>query len=370
MKTKLIAWYLPQYHCIPENDEFWGKGFTDWVTVQNAQPLFKGHQQPKIPLNNYYYDLSIKKDIVWQTKLANKFGIYGLGIYHYWFNNEKNILTKPVEIINRNQDIAIRYFLAWDNASWIRSWSALEGNVWTSATIKHDDKDNGILIPYILGNENDWENHYRHLLPYFKDDRYIKIDNKPVFVILQHDENIKKMSNYWNLLSQRDGFNGIFFIFKNKRWYKWGKDEFRFNYEPHFDGWENPTTWERRFSKLTRMLNLPRNENYYNYDTIWKKIIDNAETSSQKEFLGAFVGFDDSPRRSKNGRVVKGATPEKFKKYLSKLIDISEQQNKEYVFITAWNEWGEGAFLEPDNINGFDYLNAIAKLTNKKRIEL
>lgn len=89
MRTKLIAWYLPQYHSIPENDEFWGKGFTDWVTVKKAQPLYRGHQQPRVPLNNNYYDLSIKDNIAWQAKLAKEYGIYGFGIYHYWFNNEK-----------------------------------------------------------------------------------------------------------------------------------------------------------------------------------------------------------------------------------------------------------------------------------------
>ena len=364
MRTKLIAWYLPQYHSIPENDEFWGEGFTDWVTVKKAHPLFRGHKQPRIPLNNNYYDLSIKENVAWQAALAKEYGIYGFGIYHYWFNNEKNLLTKPVEIIHTNKDIDINYFLAWDNASWIRSWSALNGNVWASIMEKKQDtKNDGILIPYILGREDDWENHYRNIHHYFKDDRYIKIENKPVFVILQHDENIEKMCSHWNSLAQKDGFNGMFFIFKNRRWCNWRKDSIRFNYEPHFDGWENPTTWERRFDKLRSRLNLPRNENYYNYDTIWKKIITNAKESSQNEFLGAFVGFDDSPRRSSKGRIVKGASPEKFKKYLSKLMAISEKQGKEFVFITAWNEWGEGAYLEPDTIHKYEYLNIISELT-------
>lgn len=101
-KTKIIAMYLPQYHCIPENDEFWGKGFTDWVTVKKAEPLFVGHDQPRVPLGNNYYDLSLKDNIVWQAKLAKQYGIDGFGIYHYWFNNDKNILTKPAEIILEN----------------------------------------------------------------------------------------------------------------------------------------------------------------------------------------------------------------------------------------------------------------------------
>lgn len=366
MKTKLIAWYLPQYHCIPENDEFWGKGFTDWVTVKNAKPLFKGHKQPRIPLNNNYYDLSIKENVAWQAKLAKDNGIYGFGIYHYWFNNEKNLLTKPLEIIFDNKEIDIHYFLAWDNANWKRSWSAVDGNAWAPIADQSNEtnKKTGILIPYILGNEPDWQNHYNHLLPYFKDERYIKVNNKPMFTILQYDESIEKMCRYWNTLAIKDGFNGIFFVYKNIRWFNWNNDSIRFNYEPHYDGWQNPTIWERRVEKLKKALNLPINRIYYNYDKIWKRILYNAKNSSPNEFLGAFVGYDDSPRRSVRGKVVKGISPEKFKKYLSELIKISEEQGKEYIFITAWNEWGEGAYLEPDTISKNNYLEAIKEIMN------
>ena len=366
MRTKLIAWYLPQYHCIPENDEFWGKGFTDWITVKNARPLFNGHQQPRVPLNNNYYDLSIKENVVWQAKLAKDNGIYGFGIYHYWFNNDKNLLTKPMEIIYENKEIDINFFLAWDNANWKRSWSAIEGNDWAPIADKNKEmcKKDGILIPYILGNESDWENHYNHLLLYFKDERYIKVDNKPMFSILQYDKDIERMCHYWNILAQKDGFSGMYFIFKNKRWYDWNEDVFRFNYEPHYDGWLNPTIWERRLEKLAKFLKIPQKNNYYNYDTIWKKIIENAQNSSSNEYLGAFVGYDDTPRRSTKGRIVKGSSPQKFKKYLSELITISEKQDKEFIFITAWNEWGEGAYLEPDNICKFDYLNVVKELSN------
>jgi lipopolysaccharide biosynthesis protein len=368
MKTKLIAWYLPQYHCIPENNVFWGEGFTDWVTVKKARPLFKGHQQPKTPLNNNYYDLSIKENVTWQAKLAKDYGIYGFGIYHYWFNNEKNLLTKPLEIIYNNKEIDIHYFMAWDNANWKRSWSAIEGNSW--APIADNDqktsKESGILIPYILGNESDWKNHYNHLLPYFKDKRYIKVDNKPMFTILQYDESIEKMCRYWYTLAQEDGFCGIYFIFKNKRWFVWGDDAIRFNYEPHYNGWLNPTIWERKIEKIRKNLHLPIKNNYYSYDTIWRRIIKNAKETTKNEYLGAFVGYDDSPRRSIRGKIVKGASPYKFKKYLSQLLRISNNQGKEFIFITAWNEWGEGAFLEPDTINKYDYLAVIKELANKQ----
>lgn len=368
MKTKLITWYLPQYHRIPENDEFWGEGFTDWVAVKKAQPLFKGHQQPRVPMSNNYYDLSIKDNIVWQAKLAKENGIYGFGIYHYWFNNEKNLLTKPVEIIYDNKDIDINFFLAWDNASWKRSWSAVDGNAWAPIidNNREEQKDLGILIPYILGNKADWEYHFNNILHYFKDERYIKVDNKPIFVILQYDEDIKKMCQYWNILAHEHGFNGMYFIFKNKRWFKWDKNDVRFNYEPHHDGWLNPTMWERRIEKIKKILHIPIGTAVYNYDTIWKRILKNAEEASQNELLGAYVSYDDSPRRSIKGKIVKGSSPEKFKNYLSKLISISEKQKKDFLFITAWNEWGEGAYLEPDIINENSYLSVINEITCHK----
>ncbi len=365
MKTKLIAWYLPQYHVIPENDDFWGKGFTDWQTVKNALPLYKGHQQPRIPLNNNYYDLSLKENIIWQAKLAKEFGIYGFGIYHYWFNNDKNILTKPVETIYTNKEIDLNYFFAWDNASWVRSWSALNGNAWAPIIDNNinKEKQKEILIPYILGNKNDWTNHYKYVVNHFKDKRYIKIGNKPVFVILQYDEQIELMCQYWNELAQNDNFDGIFFIFKNKRWFNWKENQLRFNYEPHYNGWQNPTIWERRINKFKSILKFPINTTFYKYDTIWRRILLNAQTASPNEYLGAFVGYDDSPRRAEKGKIVLGSTPLKFKKYLSKLIKISNDQNKDFLFITAWNEWGEGAYMEPDTINKYKYLMVIKELS-------
>ena len=176
------------------------------------------------------------------------------------------------------------------------------------------------------------------------------------------DEDIKEMCHHWNHLAQKHGYNGMYFIFKNKRWFDWDSNNVRFNYEPHHDGWLNPTMWERRIEKLKKILHIPVGIATYNYDTIWRRIIKNAEDASQNELLGAFVNYDDSPRRSTNGKIVKGSSPEKFKRYLSKLIDISENQGKPFVFITAWNEWGEGAYLEPDTDKKFDYLHAMKEL--------
>lgn len=361
MKTKIIAMYLPQYHRIPENDEFWGKGFTDWVTVKKAKPLFQGHKQPRIPLDENYYDLSQKDSVVWQCQLARKYGIYGFGIYHYWFNNEKNLLTKPAEIIRDNKDIDINYFFTWDNCNWKRSWSNVHGNDWSPVQDKMQDKKGpAILIPYILGKEPDWTNHYNALRSYFSDSRYIKIHNKPVFSIINYNEEIARMCSYWDDLAKEDGFDGVFFIFKNGP--RVPKHLYRYSYEPHHIAWGSFNLLPRAKGFIKRRLHIKDKLKIFDSNKIWIKLLKYAEKCREENlFYGAFIGYDDTPRRGKRGKIVNGSTPQGIEGYLRRLLKISTEQNKEFVFFTAWNEWGEGAYLEPDNKSGFSYLEAIKK---------
>ena len=362
--TKIIAMYLPQYHCIPENDLFWGNGFTDWVTVKNARPLYKGHVQPKVPLNNNYYNLSFEEDVIWQSNLAQKYGVYGFGVYHYWFNNDKNLLTKPAEIIRDSESIDINYFLAWDNASWKRSWSNVAGNDWAPLAEREEDKKGpAVMIQYEIGSEPDWENHYNYLRGHFLSSQYIKVNNKPVFIIFNYSEETKKMCEYWNQLSKNDGFDGVYYIYRYNPNVNIDSHFKKFKYEPVFSGWQKMSLLRRIELKLYKMFNLEYRMIKYNYDKIWSDIIENAKKDSSKDlFHGCFVQYDDSPRRGKKGVVVIGGTPFKFRMYMKQLLEISNKQNKPFVFLTAWNEWGEGAYLEPDEINKHSYLEAIKNI--------
>ena len=359
--------YLPQYHQILENDEFWGEGFTDWVTVKKAVPLYDGHYQPQVPLNDNYYDLSEKESVKWQAKLANENGIYGFGVYHYWFNNEKNLLTKPAEIIRDNDDITINYCLCWDNTNWKRSWSNVSGNDWAPLFDPKEPKPNEsqILIPFILGDEADWKNHYNSLSSHFHSKRYIKIRNKPVFCIFNYSKELLPMSEYWNKCAKEDGFDGVYIIFRNPRKRILPSYMPRYNYEPHATGWWKPLNlWERVMRKIHLHQQKEQSITYYDYDVLWKKLLNTARKHPEKElYHGGFVSYDDSPRRGKQKSIIiRGATPEKFEKYMSELIAISNLQGKEFLFLTAWNEWGEGAYLEPDTKNGYDYLKALKKI--------
>lgn len=365
---QIIALYLPQFHCIPENDEFWGKGFTDWVAVRNAKPLFPGHQQPRVPLDDNYYDLSLKENVKWQASLAKKYGVYGFGVYHYWFNNEKNLLTKPAEIMRDSDDIETKYFFIWDNGNWKRSWSNISGNDWVPLA---DDQglqnESPILIPYILGREKDWENHYRYVSSHFKSNRYIKKDNKPVFCIFSYKAELIEMCNYWDKLAKNDGFDGLYFIFKNPG-YRIPNVWAKYSYEPHSSGWYT------RFGivgRILRRLKIIRESNdpitFYDYDVLWRRLLIHAKLHGKStSYPGAFVSYDDTPRRGVlKSKVVTGETPEKFEKYFGKLYAISKKQNKDYIFLTAWNEWGECAYLEPDKKNGYRYLEIIHRIITR-----
>lgn len=361
---KILAMYLPQYHCIPENDKFWGNGFTDWTTVKKAKPLFEGHRQPRIPKGHNYYDLSLVSTVKWQAKLAREYGIYGFGIYHYWFNDDKNLLTKPAEIILENKDIDINYFFSWDNANWKRSWSNVVGNAWAPiADSQQNLSGPEILIPYILGKEKQWERHYNYLRRYFADKRYIKINGKPIFCIWNYNSNLIEMCNYWDKLAQNDGYPGVHIIFRYGLTVP--KRFTQMIYEPITAGWSDYTVIGRSIMKIKQKFGfLPKPSEKklrkLNYQDVWKKIVIDAQKRKQQNILhGAFVSYDDTPRHGSRGNCIIGESPELFKKYMSELMKITKQQKKEYIFLTAWNEWGEGAYMEPDENNGMSYLTAL-----------
>lgn len=363
--VQVFAMYLPQYHETEENSRFWGDGFTDWVSVKNASPLYDGHIQPKIPLNDNYYDLSKKNNIKWQAKIAKNYGVSGFGIYHYWFNNAQKTLTKPAEIILENSDIDINFFFAWDNASWKRTWSKIKGNDWSPIVDNKDVKNKGpeILIEYQVGVEQDWKDHFDWLLPYFKDNRYIKHNGCPIFLIYNYSQEILDMANYWNKLAKNTGFMGIEIIYSYNPFHGIPNEVKKFRYEPLYSGWG---TYIDRFMRLINKNKEQTAVSKYSYDTVWSRIIKNAKRCNDiNTYYGAFVSYDDTPRRGNKGKVILDSSPYKFNKYLSELIDICNYQGKEYIFLTAWNEWGEGAYLEPDVVEGFNYLDAFKNAVKK-----
>lgn len=356
MQIKTIAMYLPQFHRIPENDKWWGEGFTEWVSVRNGNKYCDEQEQPKKPLNDNYYNLLDKSVMEWQASLAIEYGIYGFAFYHYWFSKEKQILEKPAENLLKWKDLNMRFCFSWANQTWARSWVKYKElvNSWDDINEKKKEDDNGILLKQEYGGEEEWDRHYHYLLPFFKDERYIKEDNRPIFII--HFPNsiscLHDMMAYWNILAVRDGFDGIFFIVNN------------------------PEVYDCRCS--ARMLLEPVNAvghvtpdrmdgiAAYDYDELWENILSSDIKVDIPTFLAGFVNYDDTPRRGMKGFFCKGVTPQKFENYFSQLVKKSKMLGNEYVFLNAWNEWGEGMYLEPDEEYKYGFLQAIKNVVFKK----
>ena len=188
IRMKTIAMFLPQFHRVKENDEWWGEGYTDWMAVKNAQKLFDEHYQPREPLQENYYDLLDKKTFEWQAGLMHKYDIDGLCFYHYYFKDGKKILEKPAENLLQWKDVDMPFCFCWDNTPWARTWSTIgEKAIWSDKyEKKYDQEGNGILLEQSYGGEKEWREHFQYLLPFFKDNRYLKKKN-----ILRNDRHIK-----------------------------------------------------------------------------------------------------------------------------------------------------------------------------------
>lgn len=361
---KIIPFYLPQYHTIPENDEWWGAGFTEWTNVKNAKPLFEGHEQPKVPLNKNYYCLLDDEVKKWQIKMAKENGIYGFCFYHYWFNGRK-LLEKPIEQYLWNKELDFPFCLCWANPDWTKIWAG---------------KGSEVLISQDYTDKNDWEKHIQYLVPFFKDDRYIKEDGEPLFVIYSPEEipHIEELVSFIRKRVKEEGFPGI------KLMYQYYVSESReleirklFDYRIKFQPVHALHDLEDSSKKgmlikamhvandvLKHVTGINASDHLLNvrktsYDSVWNKILE-TEPQDTKEVAGAFVNWDNTPRRGNSGRVMVGATPEKFREYMKRLIcKVKNEYSSDYIFVTAWNEWSEGSYLEPDSVNKYAYLEAI-----------
>lgn len=369
---KIIAFYLPQFHSIPENDTWWGNGFTEWVNVKKAKPLYAGHYQPRIPQDKYYYNLLDSEPKQKQVQWAKESGIYGFCFYHYWFNGHM-LLEKPVEQFLNNKDLDIHFCLSWANESWT--------NAWVSST-------NKVLMEQTYGGKEEWKRHFEYLLQFFKDPRYICNDGKPLFVIYRADllEPRNEMLDYWNELAKENHFKGIDFAYQTMHFeYMPNRDDSRFTYnieyQPAYAFYDMKPRWISTLragishiaSKYLHVSlygkGLKRDKPLqYDYDTVWKNILDR-KPDSDKSVPGAFVDWDNTPRRGIKGSVVNGASPQKFGQYMRKQIKRAQEvYHKDMIFLFAWNEWAEGGYIEPDEKYGDSYLKELKNALNDEEI--
>lgn len=352
LQMKVIATYLPQFYRTPENDAWWGEGFTEWTAVKRAEKLFDGHVQPRVPLNDYYYNLLDKSTIEWQANLMHKYHVFGMAFYHYWFKDGKRILEKPAENLLRWKEINMPFCFSWANESWTRTWSNLsEKNTWSSKfePSQNFNHSNGILLEQKYGNEKEWNDHFQYLARFFKDERYIKINGKPIFLIYKPASIpcLAKMIDYWKKLAENIGLPGIYVVGVNIE--KKGIVDAVLLQEPQAS--------MRDFA----------GEKIIDGNKLWERIINKEVPMNRKTYLCGFSGYDDTPRRGEGGRTVLPVKPDDFKKYMEKLLAKSEALGNEFTFINAWNEWGEGMYLEPDRENKFEMLEALKEASMNYR---
>lgn len=355
-KPSIFALYLPQFYQTSYNDEWWGEGYTEWTACKKARQLYVGHYQPRVPMDGNYYDLSNIESIAWQAALAREYGIDGFALYHYYSLGDK-LLDVPVEALLTHTEIDIKFFLYWANESWRKAWFG---------------QDPKIVWKQEYGGEGDWEAHFQYCLPFFKDERYHRIDGKPVFAIYKDNDlpDTDVFVGLWQRLAREAGLPGIYFIKTADFWN--GSDKGPYNTivtrEPVYTnscGMSKIDILKRKisqaFANLGYKLNVPdrfkRVAYRGSYDRAWENILEREVEDGT--VLGAFCDWDNSPRRGFNSIVMEGASPEKFKTYMRRLICKAVRIHSPMIVINAWNEWAEGAYLEPDERYGNGYLAAV-----------
>lgn len=343
-KQKLIAYYLPQFHPFPENDEWWGKGFTEWTNVTKAQPQFLGHHQPRLPADLGFYDLRLKDTIAQQCELAKSYGLHGFCFHLYWFSGQR-LMERPLDIFLENKDIDFNFSICWANENWTRRWDGDESDV-------------------LIGQEHSFEtdkNFIKDMKKYLVDDRYIKLDGKKIITIYRPSiiPNIKELIAYWReyCLSEPEIGDVMFIMaksFDQKDPYEFGFD-IAVEFPPH--------QLHTNISPIHpgNYLNQDFQGVVYSYgDVVDFKVSDYSSDKDNSYIPTVFPSWDNEARKPGRGNIFHASTPTKYQEWLeAALVKGSKVINGETVaFVNAWNEWAEGAYLEPDRKFGHAYLES------------
>lgn len=359
MKARVIAFYLPQYHPFKENDEWWGKGFTEWTNVGKAKPLFRGHYQPRVPADLGYYDLRMPLIRELQAELAREAGIEGFMYWHYWFGNGKTLMANIFQEVLESGKPDFPFCLGWANHSWTR-------RTWNCNAQEYKDVD--LMIQEYPGDE-DYIIHFNTLLPAFKDRRYIRVDNKPLFMVYnpQGIPDPKHFIDLWNELAKKNGLEGIHFVGLMTGWeegydkaFEWGFDAIAPQNRWYAEAKVSGYFWKMLQTKL-RLINpsfVPLNK--YKYKDIMKYLF-NEHDRLENAYPILLPNFDRSPRGGRRAQIYYGSTPELFKEHILQGLEYIKNKKPEHriLFLQSWNEWAEGNYVEPDLKYGHGYLNAL-----------
>lgn len=352
-KVRAVAIYLPQFHPTSENDNWWGNGFTEWTNVTKAQPLFKGHYQPRLPTDMGFYDLRAIETIEEQAKLAAENGIYGFSFYHYWFHG-KRLLHEPVDLILKSKKPDFPFLLFWANESWSRRWLGEERDV---------------LIKQEYSEEDD-RKHIEWLCDeVFSDKRYIKVNEKPVFVIYRPNDlpDCGKTLAMFRKIALDKGYKGLYLVGNNSHSVK-NLEHFdiTLNFEPQLGllkkAFEDKWSYKRMLDNYSKFKIRSGTLKVYDYSEV-KQLM--RKRKVPYKFLPCpFVGWDNTARRGNKGIIIVNEDAKSFEDSLrwSKEIVNEYPEEERLIFINAWNEWAEGNHLEPCIKNGSKFLNSVKKV--------
>ncbi|MFC2029456.1 glycoside hydrolase family 99-like domain-containing protein [Chloroflexota bacterium] len=357
-RGRLIAFYLPQFHPIPENDRWWGPGFTEWTNVAKARPLFRGHYQPHIPADLGFYDLRLPETRASQAEMAREHGIEGFCYWHYWFAG-KRLLERPFAEVLRSGEPDLPFCLAWANQSWTGVW--------------HGAPDR-VLIEQTYPGRLDHEAHFNALLEAFWDPRYLTMDGRPIFLVNNPNglPNPGQFTDCWRELAIRSNLDGLYFIgIAGPHWNPLanGFDAATVRNPgvaiSHLSRMPKPLRYADRISKrltgktVKRLLPRPdwTRPAVYQY----ADVVGHALPPLPKDFVQfpcVIPNWDNTPRSASRGVVFADSSPELFGEHLEQAIQQVSHRNpgKRLVFVKSWNEWAEGNYLEPDQNHGRAYL--------------
>ncbi|MBR1542252.1 MAG: glycoside hydrolase family 99-like domain-containing protein [Bacteroidaceae bacterium] len=375
-KARVIAFYLPQFHPIPENDKWWGKGFTEWTNVGKAKPLFKGHYQPRVPADLGYYDLRMPEVREAQAEMAREAGIEGFCYWHYWFSSKKQLLERPFNEVLTTGKPDYPFCLGWANHSWTNK-------SWEVGTKKVKEQ----TLMEMVYNNDEYIKHFYDVLPAFQDNRYITVDGRPLFLVFRPLEipNPHEFIDLWNNLAMSNGLPGVYFV------------GIQYNMLPSEQTLRNvvlknaPDNAAELYKKVIEAGYDAVNSRGYNradyysrsiVDTLWRgfamralnytpiskcdqKVINKylyvKEDKWNNVFPTLMPNWDRSARSGRKARIYTNSTPEVFRDQLRTVLDLLKDKDDEHkiTFLMSWNEWAEGNYIEPDLKYGKGFLNVI-----------
>ena len=375
-KARVIAFYLPQFHPIPENDKWWGKGFTEWTNVAKAKPLFRGHYQPRIPADLGFYDLRLPEVREQQAQMAREAGIEGFCYWHYWFSHDKKLLERPFQEVLQSGKPDFPFCLGWANHNWTnKSWEA--------GTRQQKE----MTLMKMVYSEDEYIQHFYDVLPAFKDKRYITVDGKPLFYIWSALAlpNPKRFIQLWQQLATENGLKGIYFVglqFNLLETEKSLKATFTKNI-PNYASHHYAQLLEQGYDAVnSRGYHRADLQCRSIFDIIWRSLsirlfkhfpiskcdqrrinkwLYTEEDRQENVYPTLMPNWDRTPRSGKKARIYTNSTPEVFGEQIDQVLDLIKDKKPEHkiVFLMSWNEWAEGNYIEPDMKYGHGYLNVL-----------